>query len=174
VPAAVVRGLSTVDDRRGSRPLVRPAGEDMFRLGTAEAAAAGRAALVDELTTGVAGFGTAPVPDERIVAALPIVEGVRFVLVPPAQASQVDALLTPPVPPGASTLVIVCVPADAGPAGWYAAGTTVERLRTALTAGSLAAAVLGGPATDPEPLRGALELPAAWTPVAALAVGETP
>jgi coenzyme F420-0:L-glutamate ligase/coenzyme F420-1:gamma-L-glutamate ligase len=171
VPAAVVRGLAFVDDRRGSRPLIRPAGEDMFRLGTAEAAAAGRAALVEQLTTGVTGFTGPSVPDERIVAALPAAEGVRFVLVPPARAGRVGTSLTGPVPPGAATLVVVCVPATAGPAGWYAAGATVERFRAALAADSLAGAVLGGPTLDPEPLRAALELSPAWTPVTALAVG---
>jgi coenzyme F420-0:L-glutamate ligase/coenzyme F420-1:gamma-L-glutamate ligase len=42
VPVAVVRGLSTVDDGRGSAPLVRSAGEDMFRLGTRDVVAARR------------------------------------------------------------------------------------------------------------------------------------
>jgi coenzyme F420-0:L-glutamate ligase/coenzyme F420-1:gamma-L-glutamate ligase len=37
VPAAVVRGLSTVDDGRGAAVLVRPAAEDLFSLGTREA-----------------------------------------------------------------------------------------------------------------------------------------
>lgn len=37
VPVAVVRGLGYTDDGRGVRPLVRPAAEDLFRLGTAEA-----------------------------------------------------------------------------------------------------------------------------------------
>ncbi|MDP9240494.1 MAG: coenzyme F420-0:L-glutamate ligase [Actinomycetota bacterium] len=37
VPVAVVRGLSNVDDPAGSGPLLRPAAEDLFRLGTTEA-----------------------------------------------------------------------------------------------------------------------------------------
>jgi coenzyme F420-0:L-glutamate ligase/coenzyme F420-1:gamma-L-glutamate ligase len=37
IPVAVVRGLPTVDDPAGARPLLRPAAEDLFRLGTAEA-----------------------------------------------------------------------------------------------------------------------------------------
>ena len=41
VPVAVVRGLSYGDDGRGVAPLVRPAAEDMFRLGTDEAVALG-------------------------------------------------------------------------------------------------------------------------------------
>jgi len=42
IPVAVVRGLSTVDDGRGVRPLVRGGPDDMFSLGTAEALAEGR------------------------------------------------------------------------------------------------------------------------------------
>lgn len=42
VPAAVVRGLTVADDERGSAPLRRPPGDDLFRLGTAEALAIGR------------------------------------------------------------------------------------------------------------------------------------
>lgn len=37
MPVAVVRGLAIVDDPAGSRPLLRPAAEDLFRLGTTEA-----------------------------------------------------------------------------------------------------------------------------------------
>jgi coenzyme F420-0:L-glutamate ligase/coenzyme F420-1:gamma-L-glutamate ligase len=37
VPVAVVRGLALVDDGRSAQALVRPAEEDMFRLGTDEA-----------------------------------------------------------------------------------------------------------------------------------------
>ncbi|MYR04973.1 coenzyme F420-0:L-glutamate ligase [Gordonia sp. SID5947] len=42
VPIAVVRGLSPVDDGSGATDLVRPASEDLFRLGTAEAIEQGR------------------------------------------------------------------------------------------------------------------------------------
>jgi len=42
-PVAVVRGLRYRDDGRGSRSLVRGPGDDLFRLGTAEALALGRA-----------------------------------------------------------------------------------------------------------------------------------
>ena len=41
-PVAVVRGLAPVDDGSSARDLVRPLEEDMFRLGTEEALAAGR------------------------------------------------------------------------------------------------------------------------------------
>ena len=43
VPVAVVRGFSYADDGRGARALLRDAGMDMFRMGTAEALALGRA-----------------------------------------------------------------------------------------------------------------------------------
>lgn len=42
IPVAIVRGLTLDDDGRGSAPLIRPADEDLFRLGTAEAIALGR------------------------------------------------------------------------------------------------------------------------------------
>ncbi|MFN2625102.1 MAG: coenzyme F420-0:L-glutamate ligase [Mycobacteriales bacterium] len=43
VPVAVVRGVRYTADDAGVRPLLRPAAEDMFRMGTAEAIALGRA-----------------------------------------------------------------------------------------------------------------------------------
>lgn len=43
IPVAVVRGLRPVDDGRGSKSLQRGSGEDLFRLGTAEAIAFGQA-----------------------------------------------------------------------------------------------------------------------------------
>lgn len=42
VPVAVVRGMSPADDGSSARELVRPAGEDMFWLGTDEAIGRGR------------------------------------------------------------------------------------------------------------------------------------
>jgi coenzyme F420-0:L-glutamate ligase len=63
IPAAVVRGLAPTgklpDDGHGSRDLIRRADEDLFRLGTAEAIAAGRAD---------AGWGAAPAPGLHIDA----------------------------------------------------------------------------------------------------------
>jgi 8-oxo-dGTP pyrophosphatase MutT (NUDIX family) len=43
VPVAVVRGLPVVDDGRGAAALLRGSGDDLFRLGTNEAIALGRA-----------------------------------------------------------------------------------------------------------------------------------
>ncbi|MBV9291213.1 MAG: coenzyme F420-0:L-glutamate ligase [Frankiales bacterium] len=71
VPVAVVRGLRyDVDpDGHGARPLIRPADEDLFRLGTAEAK---RQAVLDRRT--VREFADRPVPrdalDRAVSAAL--------------------------------------------------------------------------------------------------------
>jgi coenzyme F420-0:L-glutamate ligase/coenzyme F420-1:gamma-L-glutamate ligase len=46
VPVAVLRGLSVVDDGSTARDLARPVEEDLFRLGTEEAIAQGRAEAV--------------------------------------------------------------------------------------------------------------------------------
>jgi coenzyme F420-0:L-glutamate ligase/coenzyme F420-1:gamma-L-glutamate ligase len=74
VPVAVVRGLAGAggsDDGPGAAALVRPADEDMFSLGTAEALAAGRRDAVLRRRS-VRDFADRPVPSdvlERAVAA---------------------------------------------------------------------------------------------------------
>jgi coenzyme F420-0:L-glutamate ligase/coenzyme F420-1:gamma-L-glutamate ligase len=71
VPAAVVRGFTSVGAPDGARALVRPLDEDMFSLGTEEARSSGRREAVS-LRRSVRRFADRPVPAEvlrRAVAA---------------------------------------------------------------------------------------------------------
>jgi coenzyme F420-0:L-glutamate ligase/coenzyme F420-1:gamma-L-glutamate ligase len=71
VPAAVVRGLSVVDDGSTARDLIRPVEQDLFRLGANEAIEQGRREAV-LLRRSVRSYGAEPVdPDalRRAVAA---------------------------------------------------------------------------------------------------------
>jgi coenzyme F420-0:L-glutamate ligase/coenzyme F420-1:gamma-L-glutamate ligase len=72
VPVAVVRGLGalvTGDDGSGARVLVRPADEDMFRLGTNEAVEQGRRAALSARRT-VREFTDAPVDRAAVLRAV--------------------------------------------------------------------------------------------------------
>lgn len=70
VAAAIVRGLTPPpDDDRGVRALLRPAAEDLFSLGTAEARALGRREAV-EARRSVRSFSTEPVDDTILDRAL--------------------------------------------------------------------------------------------------------
>jgi len=99
VPVAVVRGLqfSSPADDLGARPLVRPADEDMFRLGTREAK---QAAVYDRRT--VRTFTSAPVHRavvDRAVAAAVTAPAPhhstpwRFVVVEERASTLLDAML---------------------------------------------------------------------------------
>ena len=99
VPVAVVRGLAFTppDEDAGAKPLVRPADEDMFRLGTREAK---RAAVFDRRT--VRAFTADPVDDaliDRAIAAAVTAPAPhhstpwRFVVVKERASQLLDAML---------------------------------------------------------------------------------
>ncbi len=71
-PIAIVRGMEqfiTADDGPGARVLIRPASEDLFGLGTAEAIALGRATAVQHRRT-VRSFAEQQVTDDVINTAI--------------------------------------------------------------------------------------------------------
>ncbi|MCH5643750.1 coenzyme F420-0:L-glutamate ligase [Gordonia sp. ABSL49_1] len=69
VPVAVVRGLAPVDNGTTAADLIRPADEDLFRLGTAEAIEQGRREAV-RARRSVRNFAPEPVPADDLRAAL--------------------------------------------------------------------------------------------------------
>lgn len=72
LPVAVVRGLAdyvTQDDGPGARAMVRPAAEDLFPLGTAEARAQGQRSAVRQRRT-VRDFTDSPVDPELLDVAI--------------------------------------------------------------------------------------------------------
>ena len=69
VPVAVVRGLRVHDDGSSAAHLVRPADEDLFRLGTQEAIAQGRVEAV-RTRRSVRHFSSEPVDPDALRAAI--------------------------------------------------------------------------------------------------------
>lgn len=175
IPVAVVRGLGVLpeEDGPGAVALVRPAADDMFSLGTAEARAEGRrelprllhaevslrAGVVDrDVLTRAAGTALAPFPDRaqwRVVVVASSSARARL-------AAEVPAVHRPEIldAPGLLLLLRTATPgAHAGPD--ERAVDLRWSLRTALAAEGLAARPLRA---DPhDAARRALDLPAGWT-----------
>ena len=173
VPVAVVRGLGCTahGDGDGARVLVRPADQDMFSLGTAEARALGHS---EAATLGdAAAFTGEPIDPESVAAALRAVgatrrtmdAGTRF-----TQAATTGALdkLRDLGPPGTAEVVVPSVPAGAGPWVVAQAGASVHRLRAALAADGLATAWVDA---DRSAIAHLVELPTGHEPLGLLAIG---
>lgn len=140
VPFVLIRGGEVLPDPHGSaRPLVRPAGEDLFRWGVPQAVLQGLVA-VDEPSR----FGPGTVAEESLRTAVSTVgqdsDRCRIVPVPAvARRAVLAALDGGEALAAASALVAVCL-VDAPAAGTerdarvLAAGGAVARLRVALPA----------------------------------------
>lgn len=102
MPVAVVRGLNHPDDGSTGADLVRPAEEDLFRMGTEEALAQGRQEAV-LLRRSVRFFNSDPVPTDAIRRAVSVAltapaphhtRPVRFVHVRDRRDALLDAMRT--------------------------------------------------------------------------------
>ena len=210
IAAAVVRGLLVDDDGRGAAALVRPADQDWFRLGTAEAHRSTLAlrrtvrAFTDEpvdrslVLQAISAALTAPAPHHSTPWRFALVEDRREQLLT-AMAQQweadlradgfTDEQVSRRLERGAllASAPYIVVPFlvragahDYGDARRRAGeermfvvsgGAGVQSLLVQLAALGLGSAWVGSTMFCPDVVRSALELPADWEPLGAVAIG---
>lgn len=180
MPVAVVRGLDIGDETSRAADLVRPADDDLFRLGTAEAIAQGRREAA-ALTGPTHAFSDTPVEEATLARAVAIAlatpgvdtGAVRVVhLADPARRKRVldelyptgstpDTVARYEVLYGATAILLVCQERRAESKAVDAASAAfTPALRIALAGEGLGSCLrleLGG-----RPLSTELELPAQW------------
>ncbi|MQA03655.1 MAG: coenzyme F420-0:L-glutamate ligase [Streptosporangiales bacterium] len=197
VPVAVVRGLSahvTLADGPGVAALVRPADMDMFSLGARDVLPARRTVRdltgdpVDRATVlrAVAAAVTAPAPHGQTPWQFVLVETeeARKRLIraledhwvdPQGSTQRADSI---EVLRNAPTLLVPCLtgrdelPQEERELLTLAGGAAVQNLLVALTVERLGSAWIASTLYCPDATRTALELPPAWHPVGAVAVGQ--
>ncbi|ALG13609.1 coenzyme F420-0:L-glutamate ligase [Kibdelosporangium phytohabitans] len=100
MPVAVVRGFAVTDDGSTARDLIRPTGEDLFRLGTEEALAQGRSEAV-LVRRSIRFYTDEPIPEDAIRKAVGVAltapaphhtKPVRFVHVKERRKELLDAM----------------------------------------------------------------------------------
>jgi coenzyme F420-0:L-glutamate ligase/coenzyme F420-1:gamma-L-glutamate ligase len=167
VPVAVVRGLPIGDPAATARDLVRPVDEDLFRLGTEEAMVAGLRSAA--LLSPVQAFDDTPVEPASLrwaVGAALTSDAVRFVhLADRARRKEVLAEIGASDVLYAAPEIVLAFAVDNPVAG----GASVQRLLVALAAEGLGACV--APLGPADRVRALLDLPGAWEPLGAVALG---
>lgn len=178
IPVAVLRGLRVLapdDDGPGAGALVRPAAQDMFRLGTREVVSARHTVReyadlpVDPelIRRAVAAALTAPAP--RHGGAW------RFVQVAsaPARSRLRAALVSPAGLLAAPEVLVPCLvgTGDQRTVRLLSLGAAVENLLIQLAAEGLGSYWRFPAPDEADPVRRALDLPPDWEPMGAITVG---